>query len=290
MGGFSAPGGTGVVMIQMFRGKSGGGLKLCGKIRAEQNRRVAKGYPIAPRDFTLEEVRAYFSGDKIECLLCGRQLASLAAHLVRIHATSAEDYKRMYGLPWGRGLTSATLSERMSTIAKAIDRPWLEKGSKDRAARMRAAPHRERRRFRDELSIGNVRKINVKKGVFVGYDPDIMTEKLIRHIAQGVTPIEACKRDPDLPHRCYFSPGHIGKDRHARIMQAVWAMPAAYQIRANMGGVSPAIVEEAKALLAKGLSQREVGERLGVSQSAVSLFKQRRLTHEQPQQKGFPQP
>ena len=57
---------------------------------------------------TRRDVERYFSGDTIECLICGRHFKRLQRHLAAKHGLSADDYKKQFGLPWTRGLTSAT--------------------------------------------------------------------------------------------------------------------------------------------------------------------------------------
>ena len=64
---------------------------------------------MAPRRFkTRREVERYFDGDTIECLLCGQHFKRLQTHLAAKHEMTADQYKRQFGLPWTRGLTSAT--------------------------------------------------------------------------------------------------------------------------------------------------------------------------------------
>jgi hypothetical protein len=54
---------------------------------------------------TKEEVDDYFSGDEIECLLCGRRLRMIGgSHLSRMHQLSVQEYKYKFGLPNGKGL------------------------------------------------------------------------------------------------------------------------------------------------------------------------------------------
>jgi hypothetical protein len=57
---------------------------------------------------TRREVDRYFGGKTIKCLICGVRLRRLASHLAAKHGMSADDYKSKFGLPWTRGLTSAT--------------------------------------------------------------------------------------------------------------------------------------------------------------------------------------
>jgi ROS/MUCR transcriptional regulator protein len=56
---------------------------------------------------TRREVERYFSGKTIQCLLCGRRFRRLWGHLAAKHAMNSDDYRRRFGLPWSRGLTSA---------------------------------------------------------------------------------------------------------------------------------------------------------------------------------------
>ena len=61
---------------------------------------------------TKKEVDEYLDGTRIECLICGRLLKSLATHLVRVHTISVDEYKRQYGIPWCRGLICSASSEK----------------------------------------------------------------------------------------------------------------------------------------------------------------------------------
>jgi len=56
---------------------------------------------------TRRDIEGYFSGDTIECLICGRHFKRLQTHLATKHGVAADDYKMRFGLPWTHGLTSA---------------------------------------------------------------------------------------------------------------------------------------------------------------------------------------
>ena len=56
---------------------------------------------------TRQEIERYFNSETIECLLCGRRFRRLGQHLAARHDVSVDEYRRRYGLPWSRGLTSA---------------------------------------------------------------------------------------------------------------------------------------------------------------------------------------
>jgi hypothetical protein len=57
---------------------------------------------------TRSDIARYFGGNAIECLICGRRFKRLHTHLAAKHGMAADDYKKRFGLPWTRGLTSAT--------------------------------------------------------------------------------------------------------------------------------------------------------------------------------------
>ena len=57
---------------------------------------------------TRRDIERYFGGKTIECLLCGLRFRRLAGHLAAKHEMSVDEYRTRFGLPWSRGLASAT--------------------------------------------------------------------------------------------------------------------------------------------------------------------------------------
>ena len=60
---------------------------------------------------TMEEVRAYVSGQRIQCLVCGRYFRRLLHSHLRTHELTADDYRETFGIPWSVSLTSAPSRE-----------------------------------------------------------------------------------------------------------------------------------------------------------------------------------
>jgi hypothetical protein len=56
---------------------------------------------------TLAEIDEYLSGNTIECLICAESFQRLNSHLQRVHNIAPDDYRRRFGIPFGRSLTSA---------------------------------------------------------------------------------------------------------------------------------------------------------------------------------------
>src|SRR5687768_2752685 len=86
-------------------------------IRKGERREVAPGYPRTTAFSSPQEVAEYLNQpDDIDCLLCGRRLQSLSAHLAKIHRVSSDQYRERYGLPYRRGLTSAAVTSALQEV------------------------------------------------------------------------------------------------------------------------------------------------------------------------------
>jgi hypothetical protein len=80
---------------------------------------------------TRRDIERYFSGDTIECLICGRHFKRLQTHLAAKHGVAAGEYKRRFGLPWTRGLTSAaSLANSGWTDERKAKARWLARKSR----------------------------------------------------------------------------------------------------------------------------------------------------------------
>ena len=84
----------------------------------EARRRILPGYP---KNFVFKdygEYKQYFVGDRIICLLCGKHYRALGNHLRVSHEVDIDDYKKNYGILWGKSLTCNELHEKQSDHAK----------------------------------------------------------------------------------------------------------------------------------------------------------------------------
>ena len=70
----------------------------------EARRRVLPGYPKNFVFKSYDEYKQYFVGDRIICLLCGKEYRALGNHLRISHETDIEDYKKKYGILWTKSL------------------------------------------------------------------------------------------------------------------------------------------------------------------------------------------
>jgi len=77
-------------------------------------RTIMPGFPKVFSFETREQIDHYLGGDRITCLLCGRDFKALEAHLKNVHKFTCDEYREKYELPYGRGLCSSELSARIS--------------------------------------------------------------------------------------------------------------------------------------------------------------------------------
>lgn len=68
---------------------------------------------------TKEEIAKYFSGDRIQCLICGKWYKALGPHL-KAHDMNVNQYKKRFGLPWSKGLCSRDTTDKYRNNAKVL--------------------------------------------------------------------------------------------------------------------------------------------------------------------------
>jgi len=95
-------------------------LENLNREKARKKRIPLAGYPWTGKFKTSKEIKAYFDGDKIQCLLCGRWFRGLGNHVLKIHEITADEYKTRFGLPYNRGLSSKKYHDAHSRTQKEL--------------------------------------------------------------------------------------------------------------------------------------------------------------------------
>ncbi len=96
---------------------SKGGWAKIGERQVLAARAIENGFPIEKPFETLEDVEKYLSGDKVTCLLCGKDYKGLHAHL-KVHGYTAEAYKEKYRIPTSYGLIGREVFDKLSEALK----------------------------------------------------------------------------------------------------------------------------------------------------------------------------
>lgn len=174
--------------------------------RRAARRLVLPGFPVSPRPFSKAEIDEYLSGDKIQCLICGKMYKSFQNHL-SVHSLTVDDYKEMYGLPWSKGLTGTESNAvRAAVIKRRMDEGWNPSSNieilRNCATKQRFQP------FRAEVSRANVAH---------SPDPTPFPEELYYEILQRMETqdkslAEVCE-DEDVPSLTWFRQHRLNPEK-----------------------------------------------------------------------------
>jgi hypothetical protein len=145
---------------------------------------------------TRDEVEEYLSGDKIECLLCGKSFVALGQHIVKAHDISLHDYKVHFNIPHSYSLIGISFKNYLQKKNK--NNPWLAKmikaGKKKstETGRKQAKPTQiQKKQMR--LNARNARRIRaLKNAVIKVFFPCRICGKLLSRTLQTKNPI--CKK------------------------------------------------------------------------------------------------
>ncbi len=98
-------------------------------------RDILSGYP---KEFVFQsraDIENYFAGERVRCLLCGRDFRILDTHLRRVHSLTSDDFRERYGIPYLRGLCGSSFSEQRTEHGRTI---WADNTERQAAALAKA--------------------------------------------------------------------------------------------------------------------------------------------------------
>jgi len=134
--------------------------------KREWRRRPLLGYPVPPRVFTDAEVVAYFGGERVVCLLCGKACRNLGLHL-RIHDITVDAYRERYGFAYTRGMVSRDSADAYRAAAFRTQNYLSIPLSKEQALAAARMPHRmsleKHRRILDNAAAATAKTTGVVK-------------------------------------------------------------------------------------------------------------------------------
>lgn len=240
--------------------------------RKQQNHKVLPGFPRQDKLQAREEIEAYFDGDKIQCLLCGRWLKELGNHLRRIHDISPDEYKVRYGLPFSKGLGGeSSKAKRREMAYKKMQEgrvPYVTEGS----LRPKGKYHRKHpdQPFDRERKAQQALKIHNQARKWEKEDYEAVLVQMQR---QQRTLTDVCK-DEDRPSIvCWNRYCHAHPE--LKLMERAQAinniLPYSVQARTRKFSMSSQFRQDCQALHQKGLTYEQIGSQLGVSSTAVRL-------------------
>ncbi len=227
------------------------------------SKRIARialpGYPRQGKIETKEEVEVYFSGDKIQCLLCGKWYKQLAVHLSLIHGVRVDEYRERYGLPWSRGLSCRDTKNKRSRLARRL---MLEGKITpiDTSRPMKKKHQRHAQPFNRDLKH---RCLTLLDSIGPKYTREDY-EKVIDRMRKQQRCLKDVCGDPDLPgSQAVRSFMKKNPEYGEEVQQAYFSMP--YFLQARYRKFSPRFIEECQRLRNQPMTLRAIGEKLGVS-------------------------
>lgn len=229
-------------------------------------RKIMPGFPWDGKFETKQEIYKYFSGDKIQCLLCGKWFQRLPFHLKGIHDITSEEYKEMYGLPWKHGLCGKEFSIKLSKIMnKRRDNGY----STDMDA-VRARPKHTRKR-QDQPFFTKIRAENLVSGGKKErrkYFHEDFQNVLKRMLDENKTLAEVCK-DADIPcESVVYQYSRRNKEFRKALDKTYEKLPFSVQAKATKLSVD----KFRKAMLSlqqSGFSILEISRFLGVAENTI---------------------
>jgi hypothetical protein len=216
---------------------------------------------------TKQEIDDYFSDPEgIQCLLCGRLLGTLNGHLQIVHRTNHEEYRKRFGLPWRRGLVSASVSNHLSN--RLTDR--IRKGTFLPKPDNKAAVAGIRARRRNDQPFVTAEKAEKAKEQSKSnqrYRHKDFENVLAAMLRRKATLQEVCMTK-NLPSKgTVLHYAESNPDFRKKMLETYHALPYAVQARANM--FSPKFFEELKDLRDRGFNPAEIARQLKVSRKTI---------------------
>lgn len=226
------------------------------------------GYPWNGKFQTMEEIQQYRDQPKLTCLLCGREYASLGAHLGYTHEMEADRYREMYGLPWTYSLAGRDWREvqgrtlrRTRANGKISHMPSTEHLQVMQRNRQNRRPAVEVARKAAATYLPDGRRPRVTTA------PEMM-EEYLRRIGTGRT-ISEVGRDEDMPSFQSFYNHCSENPDFQRRFEAIWdQLPFSVQLRGHRTGQR--YKNTVIALRDEGKTWAEIGRAVGVQRDAAT--------------------
>jgi predicted transcriptional regulator len=252
--------------------------RLPAKIQAWKKRRVVDGFPMEEPFKDADEIKDYLHGERIMCLRCGKSYKALALHLP-VHGWTPERYREHYNLPRYQGLTCESVKIYKKARAENNYATGIFVASKEQAEKARKSKSISAKQPSELASIvakRNLLKIRrtSRKILAKGLDPDAVwshddymrvASLMVEH---DLTMKEVCNSFPSPSEpTCRYYAGR--NNIFSAALEIAWET-VSFKTQARGQCLGVRFRDETGRLLDAGLTQDQVAEKLGVSQSCVS--------------------
>ena len=241
---------------------------------AKQRRRVVPGYPWEGQFKTPEEVAAYFGDDRITCLMCGKRYKSVGAHL-RVHSMTGGEYRKRFGLPWGRGLTCPSTKEIHRALGKKLYHSgggfasMTDEERKVQRDRAHHARHRPQQPYHRVLTVRRGCRTPSLLGADCRVFHDEDYDRVLEFMVSGdKTLAEVLADHEEIPGPTAVYHEARTNAAFGRRLAEAWET-ISFAAQARGGHLGKRFFDECKRLRLAGVTTREIGRRLGVHWMSV---------------------
>ncbi len=215
---------------------------------------------------TKAEIRAYLGEDRLACLICGRRLTVLPAHLKAQHGLSADDYRVRFGIPFSYGLAGEEFRRKAQARMLQLRAAGVITGPEPDQAAAKLQAGRKRPRTAPALRRDNVEKLMRVHGRRAPWRAKDFEEFV--HRVEGGRSVAAVGRDADMPSRQtlfkYLACHPELKARYDRVRQG---QPLAVQVRTRKTG--PLYRQTIERLRKTGMTWAEISAATGIKASTL---------------------
>jgi len=255
-----------------------GEIKMPSKYKTKKDRRkVVDGFPWTGKFKTKTEVDKYFSGDRIQCLICGKWYKSLVPSHLRIHNISENDYRERFGLPWRKGLCGCeTIDKYRAKAEKMISEgKWdVFSGKTQKIAAEAAKKQRRKPPYQINESIKKAVGVYGKTKPWQKKDFD----KILHRMKTQKRILKDVYNDSDLPGYNAWRDWIRKHPKYKEVANKIhYSFPYHLQAKGTLP-MSGQFSEECKKLAEKGWSQKRIGRHFGVAQMTVCNALKRLIT------------
>ncbi len=223
----------------------------------DEKQKILRVFPREGRFKTMAELDAYFSGEKIQCLLCGKWFNALGpGHLPKIHGVAADEYKERFGIPLGRGLIGAKHREKSVIHGKKM----FADGKLNPLVKGEGLPRkRKREKTRRPASFRGGRPV-WRREEYEAIPERIRSRHRVLRDVCG---------DPDLPnYDSFVTFARKHPELREKVRRAHFTLP--YWLQINGRETSPRFKKDCHRLRTGGMTNKNIAKALGVSVWTVS--------------------
>ena len=224
-----------------------------------------QGFPWDGKFENKQEIYNYFSGDKLQCLLCGKWFQRLPTHLKMIHDIGSDEYREIYGLPWKCGLCGEEFSLKLRKIMKKRRENGFCPDLDTAREKSKQAKKRQDQPFFKKIKSENLISGNKKR---IKYFHEDFENLLKRMLEENKTLNEVCK-DVDMPsYSMVRQYSRRNKGFRKALDRTYEKLPFSVQARANKLSVDK-FRKAITSLRQSGFWVPEISRFLGVSKSMI---------------------